>query len=438
MPNEAFFLGIKLLEKIAKGCKIDDLKYLSFEGLAKAISRECGRIESKLFSGCFKVIANGEELIINCSSGKEIYVKSKLTRISKTLHYEELAEIRRKIREEIVKCLNKLHYKYRIKHSRNIITFTPWSMENLRFSYSNNVLVKTSTKPLGTYSNIKIDTIALNRENTNEVTLKNDLELSIKNGILEVKKHKYVVKVFLKNLDKTPILVDDGKDYFVLKSGENVVYGVVNNYIVFEGFPNLKLELDFLGGTLWFPAYLTVNAKPLNYDETFEGEIPLWISYCSKTHGISIHTDYPSKIKVKGDIVEIKEARRTFISLHRGCWDRGGINWFSVANMLKPVMTTVPSNIVLTELQPKHVIVVGLSFNKNVFETTLYNMLNKDILVRMKIPWKIVGAEKRSAIKNSFLGVIDYDYNVAYIPLSSNEIVKVHFEIRPFTIVRSI
>jgi len=437
MLNEAFFLGIKLLERIAEECKIDDLKYLGFDGLIKAISRECSRIELKLFSECFKVIANGEELVINCPLGKEVYVKPKLTHIGKTLHYEELAEIRRKIREEIVRNLNNLHRKYRVKHGKNIITFTPWSMENLRFSYANNVLVKTSAKPLGAYSNIKIDTITLNRENTNEITLKNGLELSVKNDILEVKKHRYVVKVFSKNLDKASISVDNGREYFVLKSGENVVYGVVNDHIVFEGFPHLKLELDFQGGTLWFPAYLTVNAKPLNYDEIFEGEIPLWISYCSKTHGISIHTDSPSKIKVKGDIVEIKESRRTFISLQRGSWNRGGIDWFSVANVLKPMVTAVPSNIMLIELQPKHVIVAGLSFGKNVFETTLYNMLDKDVLVRMKIPWKIVSAEKRSVIKNSFLGVIDYDYNVAYLPLSSNEIAKVRFEIRPFTIVRS-
>ena len=96
-----------------------------------------------------------------------------------------------------------------------------------------------------------------------------------------------------------------------------------------------------------------------------------------------------------------------------------------------------PSNITLIELQPRHVIVTGLNFKGKIFEASLYNMLDKEILARIKIPWKIVNAEKRSVIKGSFLGVVDYDYNVAYVPLSPNEIVNVRFEISPFVIVRS-
>jgi len=383
-----------LLKKIANKCEIDNLEYLGYEGLVKAISRECTKVSTDLLSGCFKVSANGEELVINCPQGKELYVKTEHNILSRIVHYEELFEIRRNMSEEIA-------------------------------------------KPLGVYSTIETSTIKLSRKYANEILLENGVEISAKKNLLEIKKHKYMVKIYLENRSETLVLTDSRGKYFVLKHGGNVVYGLMNDYIVFEGLSNIKLELDFSGGTLWFPAYLTVNAITLNFDEHFEGEIPLWISYCSKTHGISIHT-YPSgKFSIKGDTIEIREFRKAIISLHRGCWDRGGIDWFSIAHVLKPMVTISPSNITLIELQPKHVIATGLSFKERMFEVSLYNMLDKEILARIKIPWKIVNAEKRSVIKGSFLGVVDYDYNVAYVPLSPNEIVNVRFEISPFAIVRS-
>jgi len=436
MLNELFFLGIKLLKKIAYKCEIDNLEYLGYEGLVKAISRECTKVCTDLLSGCFKVSANGEELVINCPQGKELYVKTGHNILSRIVHYEELLEIRRNMCEEIVKNLSKL-LKHKLELGKNTITFTPWSTTYFQFNHVENTLTKTLAKPLGVYSTIEASTIKLSRKYANEILLKNGVEISAKKNFLEIKKHKYMVKTYLENHSETLVLTDSREKYFALKHGRNVVYGLVNDYIVFEGLSNIKLELDFSGGTLWFPAYLTVNAITLNFDENFEGKIPLWISYCSKTHGISIHT-YPSaKFSIKGDTIEIREFRKAFISLHRGCWNRGGIDWFSIAHVLKPMVTISPSNITLIELQPKHVIAAGLSFKERMFEVSLYNMLDREILARIKIPWKIVNAEKRSVIKGSFLGVVDYDYNVAYVPLSPNEIANVRFEISPFAIVRS-
>jgi len=427
-PNVAEY-GIYSLKNAVAKCEVENIDTLRFEGFLKALLRECKIVHAPFLHGSCKIIVDGEEFFINDFSNIEYYIKpyDKLV-FKETAYDKELQQIRRSLKNSLEKSIKNI-LKYHGENRAFYLTLTPWEFSIIHFKPLQNLIVKTSLRPLGIYSKICSKEIKVKRKFEEEKV--NDIEVYVKNNSLRMERKGLTIKVPIN--DALKALVSDDRNFFGIKTVHGrKIYGLMEGFVVFEGFEKLILNLDFNGGTLWTHSFLTTLQRELEFDEELITHIPLWLTYCSKTHGISIYTEPPGIAVIRGNALEIEGSQKIFVKLHRGCWERSGIDSLSIAVNLpveKVQMSLSVNEFKIVEIQPKHVMATEVAFNKNSFEIVLHNFLRENIIARIRVPWKIIDAEKRSPIRNVFLGKIDYDYNIAYVPLAPNEYVKVFFKI---------